>query len=172
MHSWNDKYVQLICLSSVLLLLKVNLESRLAGAIPGNLIWNKCWCCQKIPWQPDKSLALDGNHSCRLDGHREDLPTLLGRHTPQAKGMFNVMCGKTVNLTTILRTKLKISFHTIDFISAASYNFSSAPVSRYRACIPALVYTACISAQTIHSCQLVLQIFYKQSSILLKSISI
>ena len=70
------------------------------------------------------------------------------------------MCGKTVNLTTILRTKLKISFHTIDFISAASYNFSSAPVSRYRACIPALVYTACISAQTIQSCQLALQIFH------------
>ena len=70
------------------------------------------------------------------------------------------MCGKTVNLAAILRTKLKISFHTIDFISAASYNFSSAPVSRYRACIPALVYTACISAQTIQSCQLALQIFH------------
>ena len=56
--------------------------------------------------------------------------------------------------------KWKISFHTIDFISAASNNFCIAPVSRFRACIPALVYTACISAQTIQSCQLALQIFH------------
>ena len=30
-------------------------------------------CQQKSCVQPDKSLALDGNQSCRLDDHREDL---------------------------------------------------------------------------------------------------
>ena len=38
----------LYCLSKVLLLLKVNLESRLAGAVPGYLILNKYWCCQNV----------------------------------------------------------------------------------------------------------------------------